>query len=391
MKKVIFVITLLILGIGLQGQSLQFTYFNKTFGGNDTINILAQAVQPVEDGYMLLGGYTVSDNRALYIKKLDLSGNVSWLKTFETGTPGDFYNLGIVEWGGNVIKDEDLIVVTYKKQEDICINKLDVNGISLFFSQYEIEARQTPKQIIKTPDNGYMIAGMEGVLTNDTVKAYALKIDSDGNFEWDKRYLMGNDARFFTVQHTPWDGGYIFGGMGYSTSTGYDMFVVKTTVNGDTLWTKRYGNELNDCGAKVNVLTTYEDWQLGQAPEYLMTSCHKEGTIKKLYIAKLDESGLIQWEKKHGFIPNISSFQVFPIIKANKSFVGSGYYQPDGYTPQPFIAAFHEDGSVDWVSTPTLNPDKHVYLKDLQPTPRWRLCIGRLSIQQSPNRLGFED
>ncbi len=136
MNKVIIVVTLLILGIGLQGQNLQFTYFNKTFGGNDTINILAQAVQPVEDGYMLLGGYTVSDNRALYIKKLDLSGNVSWLKTFETGTPGDFYNLGIVEWGGNVIKDEDLIVVTYKEEDLLQLTNLrclDGNGISLFF------------------------------------------------------------------------------------------------------------------------------------------------------------------------------------------------------------------------------------------------------------------
>ncbi len=36
------------------------------------------------------------------------------------------------------------------------------------------------KQIITTPDNGYMIAGMEGVLTNDTVKAYALKIRQRG-------------------------------------------------------------------------------------------------------------------------------------------------------------------------------------------------------------------
>jgi hypothetical protein len=73
------------------------------------------------------------------------------------------------------------------------------------------------------------------LLPNDTVKAYVLKLDSLGNFEWDRYYTMGNDARFFTVQQTPWDGGYIFGGMGYSTATGYDMFVVKTDSIGESL------------------------------------------------------------------------------------------------------------------------------------------------------------
>ncbi|OWY24431.1 hypothetical protein C7N43_36650, partial [Sphingobacteriales bacterium UPWRP_1] len=170
-------------------------------------------------------------------------------------------------------------------------------------------------------------------------------------------------------QHTPWDGGYIFGGMGYSTTTGYDMFVVKTLANGDTLWTKRYGNELNDCAAKVVSLTTYEEWLAGQETNYLMTGCFKEGTSKKLHLSIIGENGVVKWERKHGLFPNISSFQVLPLIKPDKGFIGSGYYMSNGFTPQPYIAAFHANGDLDWVTTPTINPDSQIYLKDLQPTP----------------------
>jgi hypothetical protein len=365
MKKVILVVTLLILGIRLQGQTDNFTYFNKVLS-SDTMNILAQAIQPIEDGYLTLGGYATSENYVLYIRKLNLTGETEWIKPFEIIE--NLADLGIIEWGGQVRIVNNSLIAVYERAKNICFIKFNLDGDTILHKKYIQSGWQLGKQIISTPDNGFIIAGMEQNSTADTVKAYALKIDSEGNFEWDKRYLMGNDARFFTVQHTPWDGGYIFGGIGYSTTTGYDMFVVKTAANGDTLWTKRYGNELNDCAAQVINLTSYEEWLAGQEPNYLMTGCFKEGTTKKLYLAVIDGNGIIKWEKKHGFLSDISSFQALPIIKPNKGFIGSGYYFYDGFTPQPYIAAFHADGNLNWFVTPTINPDKHVYLKDLQQT-----------------------
>lgn len=106
MNKVIFVITLLILGIGgLQGQSLQFTYFNKTYGGNDTINILAQVVQPVGEMYYVLGSYTLSTHRAFYVQLIDNIGEVKWIKEFEIGEVGSIANLGVIEWGALALRE----------------------------------------------------------------------------------------------------------------------------------------------------------------------------------------------------------------------------------------------------------------------------------------------
>ncbi|QQS30175.1 MAG: T9SS type A sorting domain-containing protein [Sphingobacteriales bacterium] len=350
----------------LQAQT-SFVYYNKTYGGNDTINILAQAVQQVEDGVLVFGNYgTNTIPYGLYCMKTDALGNFQWIKKLDE-TP-TFQQMGI-SVGTQVIRVQDNIILMYGKQKNIYVLKLDFGGNVIWQSQFEVITWQAGHMIINTIDEGFLIGGLEQNTTADTVKAYALKIDSEGNFEWDKRYLMGNDARFFTVQHTPWDGGYIFGGMGYSTITGYDMFVVKTAANGDTLWTKRYGNELNDCAAQVINLTSYEDWLAGQEPDYLMTGCFKEGITKKLYLAVIDGNGIIKWEKKHGFLPDISSFQALPIIKPDKGFIGSGYYLHNGFIPQPYVAAFHADGNLNWVVTPTVNPEKQVYLRDLQPTP----------------------
>jgi len=353
----------------LRAQNSEFTYFSKTYGGNDTINILAQAAKPYGNNYLLFGSYTSIVHRALYIAMYDKYGDIVWMKDFEKGPPGDPYTLGVIESGSQILVDNSSICSVYEKTYNVCFSKFNADGDTVLHKKYIQPDWQLGKHLIATPDGGYMIAGMEQNITADTVKAYALKIDSMGNYEWDKRYLMGNDARFFSVQHTPWDGGYIFGGMGYSTTTGYDMFVVKTTANGDTLWTKRYGNELNDCAAKINLLTTYEEWLNGMPPKYLMSGCYKEANNKKLYISVIDEFGNIEWEKKHDFINELSSFQVFPIIKPDKGIIGAGYYLPDGFTPQPYIASFHADGTVDWVTTPTINPGAQVYLKDLQPTP----------------------
>jgi len=351
----------------LLSQAQNFTYFNKTYGGNDTINILAQAAVPIDSGYMVLGGYEDISHRAFYTQKIDLQGNLQWFRDFETATSGDFTSLSVIEYGAQVLKDGNFLMVVYEKNHNVCFTKLNFAGDTVWSKIYSKIGWQLGKMIVKTPDNGYLIAGMEQNLAADTVKAYSLKVDSLGNFEWDKNYIMGNDARFFTAQYTPWDGGYIFGGMGYSTATGYDMFVVKTNSVGDSLWSRRYGGNEDDCAAFVLNITTHAEYLAGYPIEYLLTSCLYESGIRKLYMAKLDSVGGIIWQHKHQFLLGISGLQILPIIKPDKTFISGGYYRPDFY-PQPFIANFYADGTLNWVTTPTLDPEKQCYLKDIRPT-----------------------
>jgi hypothetical protein len=373
MKNKHLIIVLLLCSNTLLGQHL--SYFNKTLV-SDTMNILAQSVLPVEGGYISLGGYATSEHYAMYIRKLDNNGNTEWIKSFLTEQNAS--NIGIIEWGGQVIVDNNHLVATYLKNNDIWLTKFNLNGDTVLHKQYLKPARQVSLQILKTSvAGGYIIAGRELNITADTVKAYVLKLDSLGNFEWDRYYTMGNDARFFTVQQTPWDGGYIFGGMGYSTATGYDMFVVKTDSIGDTLWTKHYGSQGFDCGAYVVPLTTLAEYQAGIPIEYLMTGCYQSNTpdplfdyVDDLYTAKLDSLGNIIWQKIYSTAPDNLYLQTFPIVKSDKSFIATGVYlnYATDYQTIPLIIKFNANGTIAWQKAVTLSSQVDCYIKDMRPT-----------------------
>jgi hypothetical protein len=373
--KAIIVIAILLLNMLANCLHAQdFTYFNKTYGGNDTINILAQAVQPVEDGYLVFGNYANNTiDYGMFIMKTDTIGNFTWLKNLDT-TP-TFQQLGISR-GTQVIKEHDNITLLYGKQKNIHLSKLNFSGDTIWHKIHDTPTWLVGEMVLKCDDNGYLIAGMEQNVSADTTKGYVLKVDSLGNFEWDKRYIMGNDARFFSVQPTPWDGGYILGGMGYSTTTGYDMFVVKIYANGDTMWTKRYGSAENDCGALVVPLTTYQEYLNGLPIEYLMTGCWESNTpdllygfVDYLYNAKLDENGNIIWVHNYINAAPWLMLQTLPIIKADKSFIGTGFYFTDDYVASVKLISFAPNGEIAWQKNYTLDPEKQCYIKDLQPTP----------------------
>ena len=374
MKKLLFILCC-ILSVLTFAQQNAITYFNKTYGGNDTIHILAQAAVPIDSGYMVLGGYTDATHRALYSQKIDLQGNLQWRKDFETGTPGDFTSLSIIEYGAQVLKDGNYLMVVYEKNHNVCFTKLNFAGDTVWSKIYSKIGWQLGKMIVKTPDNGYLIAGMEQNLAADTVKAYSLKVDSLGNFEWDKNYIMGNDARFFTVQYTPWDGGYIFGGMGYSPTTGYDMFVVKTNSIGDSLWSRRYGSTGDDCSAMIVPLTTLAEYQAGMPIEYIMTGCYQSytpdplvGYVDYMYTAKLDSLGGIIWKRIAIDAQNFLLIQTLPIIKPDKKFIATGVYLTNSYEARPLIIKFNVDGTIAWEKEVTLDPTKSSYIKDMRPT-----------------------
>ncbi len=373
MKTIVFLF--LLLSTKLYSQVEQFTYFNKSFS-NDSLNILAQVVRPNSLGYIMIGGYSSTGiSNARYIAQLDQSGELIWIKNFVEGS----------EW--NVIEDGKFVTETNdgnfvvaiggivnSAAKEIHLFKLDQNGNELWHREYENDTIKLIRHIVQTEDNGFVLAGV--LATQDTAKFLLVKTNELGLWEWQHTYSMGNDARAFSVQQTPWDGGYIIGGWGYSTSTGYDMFVVKTAANGDTLWSKRYGSSKNDCAGYVVSLTTYQEYLNGAPIEYLLSGCWESnepdplfGHVDYLYLAKIDEIGDIIWEHNYTYLAKWLLLQTPPIIAPDKSFIGTGFYLTNGYTPTTKILKFYPNGTLAWQKNYTLNPDKSSYHKDLQPTP----------------------
>ncbi|OWY22951.1 hypothetical protein C7N43_02790 [Sphingobacteriales bacterium UPWRP_1] len=380
MKKIM--LFLIFITFALAAQTSNFTYFNKMFEA-DTMNLLSQVVKPINDGYLVIGGYITVNKKAIYIMKLSLIGDVVWFKHLDEGN-----NLGVVEDGKFAIATSDnKFVITYAKGQPINgfgemhLTKFDESGEILWHKVYSDSSSKYAKQVIETTDGGFALVGVQG--ENSPARYYLLKTDAAGNFEWDRSYILDDSSAAFSIQETPWDGGFIIGGYAYNTASGtgnYDAWVIKTNYLGDTLWTRTYGDPTgNDCACKVIPLTTLQEYFFeGKPIIYLLTGCIKIGSNTYSYAAHLDENGNILWERIYspenalfnGDVgEGVVGFQTYPIIRADRSYIAVMYKYNSLGNYSNLLVDFDKYGIVNWNKELELNPEADCYLKDMQPTP----------------------
>jgi len=103
----------------------------------------------------------------------------------------------------------------------------------------------------------------------------------------------GPDIAFLVQQTT--DGGYIVVGHYYSRVTGdYDVYLIRTNANGDSLWTRTYGGHSEDIG-----------WSVQQTSDggYIVAGSTKSFGIgyRNVWLLKTDENGDTLWTRTYGW------------------------------------------------------------------------------------------
>ena len=364
--------------------------FNRTFC-SDTVSTITPAVQVLSDGYLLFGNYTDDyANEHIYMRKLDLNGYPQWLRVIDDEWDENQNidaELGIIAYGRQVITTTDNhIVLAYSKDtlsltgttRNVYLTKLDMNGERIWQHNYGISNRdEICRHVIQTLDGGFMLVGTQGALNNEPgASFYVIKTDASGIMEWDTTYV-GNWGQALTVQQTPWDNGYIIGGFALTDTTNYDMWVIKIGAAGELEWQRNFdGYQWADCGARISILTTLEEYQNNLPIRYLLFGCKNVSFTEDsdAYIAVLDELGYVIWSREDydTLLQGFLSFEVSPIIKQDKSFVAIVATS----SPRPDNRLVHFSAIGDILSTQLITidtlptaPHYDLYLKDIKPTP----------------------
>lgn len=145
----------------------------------------------------------------------------------------------------------------------------------------------------QTTDGGFISMGFTKSYGAGNSDFYLVKTSVNGNVIWTKMFGGNDEEECYSGQQTA-DGGYIMTGYTKSFGNGEEVLLVKTDNAGNLQWTKRYGGTNDERGYYVEQTS-----DLG----YIITGYTKSGFsagAEDIYLIKTDASGNLQWANAYG-------------------------------------------------------------------------------------------
>jgi len=243
--------------------------------------------QTTDGGYIVVGG-TYSDTLYdIYLIKTDENGVTLWTKTYDGGGNDFGYSVQQTADGGYIITGN--ITLDTINNSDVSLIKTDEYGDTLWTRTYGGVGFDCGKSVQQTIDEGYIVTGITDLLIRNGREIYLIKTDVNGDTLWTKTYGGEYSDSGYSVQQTT-DGGYIITGSIGISEYSSDLYLIKTDGNGDTLWTKTYGENYWSGGHSVQQTTD---------GGYIITGADGTSTHMNLYLIKTDGNGDTLWTKTH--------------------------------------------------------------------------------------------
>jgi hypothetical protein len=217
-------------------------------------------------------------------------------------------------------------------------------NLNLSFSQITFEKRfgngdyEHSNYIEQTFDGGYIVAGRAANFPPGSGVPLLMKLDAYGDTVWIKTNF-NYQGTFNTVHQLP-DSGFIAGG--YIEQHSDAFFIVRTSVTGDTLWTKTLSDSTYD--QSCNSISTVS------AGGFISVTNVTPDTINEYaLLLRLDQNGDTIWTKR--FYYNHYAFSPVSIFEtSDHGFAMAGTNPFTGQGPM-FLAHFDSTGDSLWLRT----------------------------------------
>jgi len=250
-------------------------------------------IQTNDDGYLVAGNTSLlGDNYSnVLMLKVDHTGEQVWRKDY-TYSSNDRVNT-VIE-----LEDGSLVMAGFStsntnSSKDLLIMRTDSEGNIEWQSLYGDTRDEIANSISSASDGGFIIAGE---ITNENTgnsSCYLLKVNNNGEFEWDRSFGGSlNDQGFFLISAN--DGGFVITGVTRSQNdSSGDLWLIKVNNTGEILWEKTFGGENFESGRSLQQTSDDGYIIVGQ------TESFGNGN-NDAYLLKTDSQGNEIWSRTYG-------------------------------------------------------------------------------------------
>jgi len=211
--------------------------WSKFFGGTFTDKPY-DAIQTPDNSYIIVGSsdsadFNISSNIGSYdfwIIKISENGNLIWEKSFGGSEIDEARGIAASSDGNYIIvgdtRSNDFDVSKNNGAADLWVIKMSTEGNLLWEKSFGGSSFDVGRSIKNTPDNGFIISGSSRSADGDISQnqgqndAWVLKIDANGNLEWQK--TIGGSGVDFAYDAVELNDGTVIG-VGESNSNNLDV------------------------------------------------------------------------------------------------------------------------------------------------------------------------
>jgi len=221
-----------------------------TYGGSGTEQFWSIDVTS-DGGYVVAGGTTSfgAGREDYWVVKLDPGGDIQWQRAY--GGPkddGDCASAAEPECVVRVIEDLDgnLVVASETRSfapgiSAIWVVKLDPSGNLLWEKAYGGSDEDTMWSFDVAADGGYIVPGSTISFSPDSSgDTWVLKLDRDGNIQWQKVYGVGGHWDESLSVGATADGGALIGSFVEQGSSDWDLLLLRLDSAGAVVWQRTY-------------------------------------------------------------------------------------------------------------------------------------------------------
>ena len=254
-----------------------------------------RAIIRAHDGSLIVLGssktFAKNYDRDIYVAKVSLEGKVIWEQSL--GGDRDEFAGGIVRTDDNgflIAGDSNSYGNGYN---DVYIAKLDQNGNMISSHVIGGEKEDSAQALTRIADGSVMLVGYRETKRSGDTDFFVMKLDQKGKKIWAKTYGEDHADRLNGVTATT-DGGIVATGSTRSyKSAQTDMSVMKLDTEGNIVWHKIYGFKYYEYG---NAVASTED---GSVMVVGGTNTLGKGD-HSVYMIALDQSGKLIWSHVYG-------------------------------------------------------------------------------------------